>query len=311
MADLRLLLELLHDQDRLLVTPIGRPRRLRAQLVVDVELGPLAVAEQDALDVELGGPGEAALMLRIAVGHVLAGVAQLLEEGRELVELLPGRFRRELHPVAIFLLEVLAVLLEQVLPVEGAGDRAVVREGDQPLARVHRAAGIQEVLEPDLLAVAFGVLRQRVVAGEVQQVGIEVGEWGADRLVLDIVEVKIGLAAAQVDADLLLHDRQVVGQDLDLDAGEIVEWLQVLADREGGRRVLAHEHELGAAVLLPLGVVGRGRVGRPASDDGVQADRDRAHAERRRGTTAELEKAAPVDPTIDGIPRDVKHPWPP
>jgi hypothetical protein len=69
MADIRLVLELLHDQDRLLVAPARRPRIARAELVVHaLEIGPAAMREEQPLDVELGRPGEAALMLRIAVG---------------------------------------------------------------------------------------------------------------------------------------------------------------------------------------------------------------------------------------------------
>ena len=153
------------------------PGFFEPELVVDVELGPAAVREHHALDVELGGPGERALVLGIAVGDVVApALAHLLEEGGVLLEVLPGRAVGELHPVAVLGLEVLAELLEQVLAVEGAGDRAVVGEGDDPAWLVVHAAGGEEVLEPRLLAHPVGVLRQRVVAGVLGQVLVEVGE---------------------------------------------------------------------------------------------------------------------------------------
>jgi hypothetical protein len=76
-ADVGLLLELLHDQHRLLVAPAGCARAARAELVVDaLEVDPLAMREQHALDVELGGPGEAALVLGIAVGDVAAAASR-------------------------------------------------------------------------------------------------------------------------------------------------------------------------------------------------------------------------------------------
>jgi hypothetical protein len=119
--------------------------------------------------------------------------------------------------------------------------------------------------------------------------------------------VEIGVAAAQIDSDLLLHHRQIIGEDLDLDAGEIEKSLEIVADRERGRRVLAHEHELGAAVLLPLGVVRRGGIGGGTGDHRVQPDRDRADAQRRDGAAAEFEKSAAADPLIDRIPRYLEH----
>ena len=219
----------------------------------------------------------------------------LPEELGNIDHVLVGRIVGELEPVAIIGLEVLGQLLEEVLPVEGAGHRAVIREGADRAALVVDATGIQEILEPDIVAVALRVERQRVVDRELVEVGIEVGEGRADRLVLHVVEVIVGLAATQVDADLLLHGRQAVGQDFHLDAGEVVERLDVVANGEGGRRVLGHEDELRALVLAPLGFVGRIGVDRPACDHRVQADRERADAERCRDAAPELEELAAAD----------------
>ena len=250
-------------------------------------------------------------MLRIAIGHVRAALLQLLEERREVDEVLPRGVGRELESIAIVLLEVLAVLLVEVLAIERARHGGVVGERNQLLAAVIVAAGVEEILEPDVLAIALGVLRQGLVAEEFRKVGIVVREGRADRLVLHIVQVEIGLAAAQVDADLLLHRRQLVGQNLDLNAGEIEKHLELLLDREGGRRVLRHEDQLGAAILLPLRVIGRRGVDRAAGDDRVQADRERARTERDGSAAAKLEKLAPADRLVERILWLQEHEDPP
>ena len=299
-----LFLELLHHQDRLCITPVGLAGRAAAELVVDVEVRPAAVREQHALDVELRRPCERALMLGIAVRDRIVLLVHHLEELGDVVDLLPGRVLGELQPVAVVRLEVLRHFLEEILPVERARHRGVIGQRHQPVAGIVVAAGIEEVVEPRLGAVAVLVLRQRVVADELRHVGIELGERGTDRLVLHVVQLEVGAAAAQVDADLLLHDRQVVRQDFHVDAGEVVEGLEVVADGEGRRRVLRHEDELGAGELLPLRVVGRLGLdarrddGRATADDeatGTQA-RDQSTTTLQEFTTAD---AAPPDGAVD------------
>ncbi len=93
--DVRQRLELLQHEDGLLVAPVGLSRRLAAEFVVDVEIGPSAMREHQALNVELRGPGKGPLVLRIAVGNVRATFLELLEEGRDFEDVLPRRVGRK------------------------------------------------------------------------------------------------------------------------------------------------------------------------------------------------------------------------
>ena len=300
-ADIGERLVAFHRLDRLRIAPVGRAGVLRAQRVVDREVEPLVLRVHVALDVELRGPAERAVMLRVAVGDGRITLVHLPEELGDIDHVLVGRLVGELEAVAVVGLEVLGQLLEQVLPVEGAGDRAVIGEGADRAALVVDAAGIQIILEPDVAAVALRVERQGVVDRELVEVGVEVREGRADRLVLHVVEVIVGLAATKVDTDLLLHGRQAVGQDLHLDPGEIVERLNVVADREGRRRVLGHEDELRALVLAPLGFIGRIGVDRAARDHRVHANRDRARTECGCDTASELEEFAAADRLVQRL----------
>jgi hypothetical protein len=169
------------------------------------------------------------------------------------------------------------------------------------------AAGREEVLEPGIVAVAVRILRQGFVTEHRGQVGIELGEWRADRLVLNIVQMIVGLSSAQIDADLLLHDRQVVGQDRHFDAGQIGEGLDVVADREGRWRILRHEHQLGTGILFPFGVIGRGGLHAAAGHRGTEAQRHRTHAKGRGRTTTEFKELPAADALVDSIFRYRKH----
>ena len=190
----------------------------------------------------------------------------LLEEGSHVDDVLPGRVFRELKPVAILRFEVLGVCFEQVLPVERAGNGAIVGKGHDLTLGIKTAASREEVLEPGVVAIAIGILRQRIVAEQRRHVGIEFAERRANRLVLNVIQHIVGLAAAQIDADLLLHHRQVVGKNGDINAGEIGESLDVVADGKGWRRILRHEDYFRAGILLPLGVVGGRRLDPRAGD---------------------------------------------
>ena len=98
--------------------------------------------------------------------------------------MLPGGIRGEFHPVFIVLLEVLRIFLEEILTVEGASDCCIVWQSNDLALFIHRAARIEEVVEPDIRAVTIRILRKRVVLDELREVHAIVGKRCADRLVL-------------------------------------------------------------------------------------------------------------------------------
>ena len=98
-------------------------------------------------------------MLGIAIGDVLARFLGLFKEGGHVDNVLPGRILVELEPVAVLSFEVLAVRLEQVLTVEGAGNCRIVGKGDDLTLLVEATASGQEVGEPGVVTISLRILR--------------------------------------------------------------------------------------------------------------------------------------------------------
>ncbi len=246
-------------------------------------------------------------MLGVAVGPFCPRILLFLEEGGEVENVLPCGILCEFHAVAILGLEVLAVGLVDVLAVEGTGYGRIIGQGDHAVTVVEAAAGVKEAFEPDFVAVTFGVLRQGVIAQHRGKIGVEIGEGRPDRLVLGVLQNIVGRARPQVDARLLLHDRQVVGQDFHFDPGQIIKVLQLFADRKGRRGVFRQEDQLGAGELLPLGIVRRLCLHARAHDRRVQADGQRSRTEHGRAVAAEFEEPAAADLRIDRLLGLVEH----
>ena len=178
---------------------------------------------------------------------------QLVEEGGEVQDVLPGRLGPVFHGVPKLGLELVGVLLEQVAAVAENGVGRVVRERDKPVA-IGEPGDVKIAGIVGVRCIAFRRLRQRGVGRVRTQVLEEVSENRGYRLVLGIDEVVARAARAQVQLRLLQHDRQVVLQHLHVDPGQLLEVAAVDQLLDPRRRwcVLGDEGQLLAGELLPL-----------------------------------------------------------
>gem|GEM_PF-6230297 len=198
---------------------------------------------------------EGVVLFRLVAGAVFdlrddARLRLLVDPERDLVVLVPGHVGPRRPVVALLLHEQILVLLEDILAVREHHRRVVVRQRVQVLPVPHVAADQELRLDEVLQSARNG--RQRRIVVERVQVDEMSGLLRENLVRVGVDDMVVVVARVEVQTGFFDHDIQIDLLDVDLDAGRLLEHVNMGGESGGWRRVLGDDVERDAFELPPV-----------------------------------------------------------